>query len=283
MTQDRIAEILGKIRDKSATLADRDELILGHEHLATYLAHKVGRNRFHMWPDLEGEAQLELTQVVNAIFLGNKVMRDNNIGGVITKNVSHRCKDYIEKYGFGVAMPGRTLRKRLRVGISKTLSPGLIQSKIESTKKDEIAKLPEVYQDGMIEKAKELTLAELKQLIKSEIYKLLPIPRVSVAVEDHPVQSNEHDYSGQGGNYTNKLFSVYRVPYGVPEAKKELSIEIKELLNKAAGTPIEQRILELRAQEYTYEEIAPKVGMSFNSVCNKVNAMEERFDYYASR
>ena len=283
LTQERIAELLGKIRDRSATLGDRDELILGHEKLVIYLAHKVGRNRFHMWPDLEGEAQLELTRVVDEIFLGNKKLYDNNIGGIISKNVSHRCKDYIEKYGFGVAMPGRTFRKRLQVGINGSLSPRLVRADIAVEKKTEIAKIPEVYQEELINKAKDLSLQELKERVRSEIVKLLPIPKVSLAVDDYPEDAYEHEFTQRTGNYTYQLTQIYRVPYNVPEAKRELSIEIKELLEKSASTPIEQRILELRAQEYTYEEIAPQVGMSFNSVCNRVHDMEERFDYYASR
>lgn len=75
---------------------------------------------------------------------------------------------------------------------------------------------------------------------------------------------------------------IYKSPensgsFVVLETTDENLIEINELLEKVTPDFIERRVIELRAQGYTYSEISPQVGYSVSSIHLIVNTVEKRF------
>lgn len=69
--------------------------------------------------------------------------------------------------------------------------------------------------------------------------------------------------------------------YIVPEITKdneEKLIEVQELINKITNDYLEKKIIFLRAQGYTYDEIGPKVGYSSTKICIIVQSIEKKFN-----
>ncbi len=68
------------------------------------------------------------------------------------------------------------------------------------------------------------------------------------------------------------------LPFHIPAAKPICeSAEFKEAIAKAVTTPMEQAIVNLRAEGYNYEEIGIKVGLSTPRIGQIVPIIEERF------
>jgi hypothetical protein len=65
----------------------------------------------------------------------------------------------------------------------------------------------------------------------------------------------------------------------VPEVMDDnVGIEIREILDKVTTTHIEKKIVELRSQGYTYEEISPKIGLGISRISQLLCQIEERFN-----
>ena len=71
------------------------------------------------------------------------------------------------------------------------------------------------------------------------------------------------------------------LPFLIPLAKPEFpSLEFNEALAKSVVGETEKAIVRLRTENYTYEEIGPKIGYSFNRVCQFMRDIESRFNRF---
>ena len=68
-------------------------------------------------------------------------------------------------------------------------------------------------------------------------------------------------------------------PYIIPKSNDDRSeAEVMEILNKVANNFIEKRVIQLRVEGYTYQEIGPLVGYSKSSISIMLQDIEKRFD-----
>lgn len=102
------------------------------------------------------------------------------------------------------------------------------------------------------------------------------VPGMQDIREDSPEYGNT---IANGDEAVPRSRGQTNTPYFIPIAKEiEPSIEFKEALDKTPVLPIERLILELRAQDYGYEEIGAKVGYGKSMVGKIVAKLEARFD-----
>lgn len=246
------------------TGADRDEVILEHLAFARNIARKVAAPFPRLKEDIEAEGCLELSLAVDRIYHGEVTINDYvHFIKYVNVSVSRRCKDFVERNSRTVNMLGRVIRKRMAHGLNQNreMSRQLVAAELPHLKKEMIMKLPVMYQDCVLEKAKELTVEELKIQVQSTLKKLLPIPKICTALPDYV---SEED---------NEI-------YHVPRSRPEVRIEVLEMLRLSIHSPIEEKIIEMRVQGYTYMEIGPKVGMCYSLVGDHVRAIEERYEKY---
>ncbi len=105
---------------------------------------------------------------------------------------------------------------------------------------------------------------------KGRYTSLEKIPSQIALVVDKP--SEEKDQN----EYEN---FVFKGPSITPQIEDDHSeSEVLEILDKVTKNFIEKRIIELRAEGYTYQEIGPKVGCSKSSICIIIQTIEEKFN-----
>lgn len=92
----------------------------------------------------------------------------------------------------------------------------------------------------------------------------------------HSVCANYNGSSLRRSLYTNDLV---RVNVGEATIESELSYsDLKELIQLACRTPRDRHIVELRRQQYTYEEIGEKLNLNTSWICKLLREIESRFD-----
>jgi RNA polymerase sigma factor (sigma-70 family) len=74
---------------------------------------------------------------------------------------------------------------------------------------------------------------------------------------------------------TGRFDGQYILPETVDDNSES---EVLEILNKVTNNFIEKRIIQLRAEGYSYREIGPMVGYSQSSIATMIAAIEKRFD-----
>jgi hypothetical protein len=260
----RVAEIL---QQGITTQQLRDEVVSGHLRLAASIAGAFASKFSRLHDDLYGVAFLETTTAVDRIANGKKVNDANHLSNYVAATVNKRCKDFISENVRTMHMVARTIRYKLRTGLNteKNIAGKVIADRqITPEAKEVLLKLPVVYQEAFLEQAKELPIANFREVIQSALYSLLPIPKVQTI----EVQQFE------GDDFIIK--TGFESPE--PKAKPTLSLDFVELIRKSILSPMEEAVINYRSQGYTYHEIAPKVGLSHVTVGNYVNKVAERFD-----
>lgn len=94
---------------------------------------------------------------------------------------------------------------------------------------------------------------------------------------------NEGDWSGDNEAISKGRLGAanYTLPFHIPASKPLCeSPEFKEALARAIANPMQEAIVSLRAQGYTYAEVADKVGLSTPRVGQIMAEIEPRFDAY---
>ncbi len=273
------ARVLMILESPQPTQQERDELILEYQGLAKSIANRASGNVKRLKDDIESEAILELIESVDRI-CDKRVQIEGGKDGLIKylrTSIKYRCKDYIEMNVRTMHMSGRTIRHKMLNGLndSKEISPRLFKSSLPLLKKEEIMKLPIMYQDSFVNQAEEISLEELKLKIKEVLNSLLPIPKVCLLLEDYPRVEDQ-----QSVEAIYKSTPQLNAAYHVPKSRPTIEADILEMIKLSIQSPIEDKIIQMRAEGYTYEEIAPKVGMCFRSVGGYVMAVEKRYEQY---
>lgn len=91
------------------------------------------------------------------------------------------------------------------------------------------------------------------------------------------VMSDGRDWGEESGDYDNYDRRSF-APYAVPTARQEEpSAEFNEALSLAIHTETERKIIDLRAQNYGYQEIGGIVGLGTTQVGRYIDRVEKRF------
>lgn len=247
ITDDEAEQIIFRLYSSTSRPEDRERLINGYMRFAWAIARKISRHN-SMYEDLFQIACTELTEIINDVFAFKKVMYNTEIYKVINKNVSHRCKDYVENCRT-TRMPGRTIRHYLANGLNET---GEIIKEFNNLSVEArliIQLLPPIYQRDFIDIAQDIDLNDLRRQVKNKLFDLIKIPK-----------------------FNNEAIDT------VQATITDVSLDMKELLDKAICSFREANIIEMRALGMTYQEIGKKLCMSVAQVGVYVCKVEERFD-----
>ncbi len=106
---------------------------------------------------------------------------------------------------------------------------------------------------------------------KGRYISLEKIPFKITLLNDTPNKGEDTD----AYEYNNAMQNSYIIP---ETSDDKTESEVLEILDKVTPNLIEKRVIELRAQGYTYQEIGPKVGCSKSSISIMVQNIEERFN-----
>lgn len=87
---------------------------------------------------------------------------------------------------------------------------------------------------------------------------------------DHDTEENSENVNQGYGNQSSMVPEII--------SNEEKLIETQELIDKITNDYIEKRIIELRAEGYTYDEIGPQVGFCSSKICIIVQNIEKKFN-----
>lgn len=245
--------LVEKLRNGDISKAGEEELICGHLLLGMKLVKTIAR-RYEILDssDLEGVMALAITQAVQD---GKQKLKDNEITKYIVKTVVYKIKTFIRKYQ-AAHRSERTIRHKLQKGINKDKISIKELETLEPEKAEIMKKLDPGRQYKLLNEAKTLSSDSLKEAVQTAIYESMHMPSKIPILTDQ--------IEGQIGH--------------IPISRETVRLELLEALKLSTQSPMDQAILDLRAEGYTYAEIGVKIGYSLVVVGEKLRAMEERFE-----
>jgi RNA polymerase sigma factor (sigma-70 family) len=258
-------QIIQRIQEGRSTDNDRQRLINGNLRMVFVTAIKtLKKAKFHeKWcDDFSDSFNSGVVGLIEAI--DNLIKGKHEINGeyykYLVKTVSHRCREEIHKKRL-MNVPQRTLRHFLSKGLNKTrvTTVELNNADISIQAKCMIALLPPMYQYEMVLEARKLSLAQLRKKIRTKLFELTIFGRAAIVDDEDEVEEGQ-------------------ICVILEMVRHNVSLELKEALQRSVHTLEEQTILNYRKENMTYQEIADKCHMSRPNVKHIVSRIEKRFD-----
>jgi hypothetical protein len=281
MSDERRLELVRRLRNQASRLRNQgmsdedigkqittlyhyelDELIRGHMRLALHIAGVFSAKYPRMDPQINLSVAYET--LVDAVNNFTEKSYDDNLNYYIAGAIWSELRDSVDRI-LDVRMPVRTLRKIIRNGLNP--SNELIEeaNDLSEEKKAELRRVDRLHQYDLLKKAETLDILSLHIEVNNLIRRQVAVPH------KHEVASDIDE--------TKSLMDQIRESIYTPVARQEeIGIELREILDKIAYTPMETAILNLRKQGYNIEEISAKVGYCKSKVGNILQEIESRFE-----